>query len=54
MRITGGVERWMVLLPVAALAVLVTVYVGGPERALDLLERFAYGIWDRAALLLRR
>lgn len=44
----------MVLLPVAALAVLVTVYVGGPDRAIDLLERLAYGIWDQAALLLRR
>ena len=54
MRITGGVEKWMVLLPVAALAVVVTVYVGGPDRALDLLERFVYGAWDQAALLLRR
>ena len=54
MRITGGVERWMVLLPVAALAVLVTVYVGGPDRALDLLERVVYGIWDQAVLLFRR
>jgi hypothetical protein len=53
MRIAGGVERWMVLLPVAALAVLVTVYVGGPDRALDLLERFVYGIWDQAVLLFR-
>ena len=54
MRIGGGIERWMVLLPMAALAVLVTVYVGGPERALDLLERFAYGAWDQAVLLFRR
>ena len=29
----------MVFLPVAALAVLVTVYLGGPDHALDLLER---------------
>jgi len=43
----------MVLLPVVALAVVVTVYVGGPDRAVDLLERFAYGMWDQAALLLR-
>ena len=54
MRITGGIERWMVLLPMAALAVLVTVYVGGPERALDLLERLAYGLWDQSVLLFRR
>ena len=44
----------MVLLPLAALAVFVMVYVGGPERALDLFERFLYGAWDQAVLLLRR
>jgi len=54
MRIAGGVERWMVLLPILALAVLVTVYVGGPANALNLLERMAYSIWDHAAVLLRR
>ena len=54
MRVTGGVERWMVLLPIAALAVLVTVYVGGPDRALDLLERLAYSVWDQAVILFRR
>jgi hypothetical protein len=54
MRIAGGVERWMVLLPILALAVLVTVYVGGPANALNLLERIAYSIWDQAAVLLRR
>ena len=54
MRVGGGVERWMVLLPAAALAVVVTVYVGGPDRAVELLERLAYGAWDQAALLLRR
>jgi hypothetical protein len=54
MKLSGGIERWMALLPIAALAVLVTVYVGGPERALDLLERFAYGTWDQAVLLFRR
>ena len=54
MRIGGGIERWMVMVPVVALAILVTVYVGGPERALDLLERLAYGVWDRSVLLLRR
>lgn len=54
MRMNGGIERWMVILPVAALAVVVTVYVGGPDRAIDMLEQFAYGAWDQAALLLRR
>ena len=54
MRITGGGEKWMVLLPAVALAVFVTVYAGGPDRALDLFERFLYGVWDQGALLLRR
>jgi hypothetical protein len=53
MRIAGGVERWMVLLPILALALVVTVYVGGPANAIDLLERMAYRIWDHAAVLLR-
>jgi hypothetical protein len=54
MRIAGGVERWMVLLPILALALVVTIYVGGPANALYLLERMAWGVWDRAWLLLRR
>lgn len=54
MRLTGGIEKWMVLLPVFALAVVVTIYVGGPQNALDLLERFVYGAWDQAAVFLRR
>ena len=44
----------MVLFPIAALAVLVTIYVGGPERAIDLLERAAYASWDRLVLFFRR
>ena len=54
MRIGGGVERWMIILPVCAMFVLVTVYLGGPENAIDSLERFAYTTWDRAVLLFRR
>ena len=54
MRIAGGVERWMVLLPILAWALVVIVYVGGPANAIDLLERMAYRIWDHAAVLLRR
>ena len=54
MRIGGGAERWMVLLPILALALLVIVFVGGPANALDLLERIVYGLWDQAALSLRR
>ena len=54
MRIGGGVERWMFLLPVAALAVLVIVYAGGPDQALDSLERLANDGWDRLVVLFRR
>ena len=34
MRIGGGVEKWMVIVPAIALAVLVTVYLGGRFDAL--------------------
>ena len=44
----------MVLFPMVALAIVVMVYVGGPERALDSLERLAYGVWDHSVLLFRR
>ena len=54
MRIGGGVERWMFLLPVAALGVLVVVYAGGPDQAVDSLERLAYDGWDRLVVLFRR
>ena len=54
MRIGGGVERWMFLLPVAVLGVLVVVYAGGPDQAVDSLERLAYDGWDRLAILFRR
>ena len=54
MRIGGGVEKWMVFLPVAALAVLVTVYLGGPDQALDSMERLASDGWDKLMMLFRR
>ena len=54
MRIGGGVERWMFLLPVAVLGVLVVIYAGGPDQAVDSLERLAYGGWDRVVVLFRR
>ena len=49
-----GIERWMVLLPLVALAVLITVFMGGPEEALDSLERLLYDGWDRLAMIIRR
>ncbi len=54
MRIGGGVERWMALLPLAGACVLVTVYFGGPERTVDLVERALYDGWSAVVLLLRR
>ena len=54
MRIGGGVERWMFLLPLGAVADLYVVYVGGPDQALNSLERLAYDGWDRLVMLFRR
>lgn len=54
MRIGGGVEKWMVVLPAVVLALMVTVYMGGPDNALGTLERLAWDGWDRVVLLFRR
>ena len=54
MRIGGGIERWMLLVPLIALAGLITVFIGGPEQALDSFERLAYDTWNRVVLLVRR
>ena len=54
MRIGGGVERWMFLLPLAAVMALFVIYVGGPDQALGSLERLAYDGWDRLVMLFRR
>lgn len=53
MRIGGGIERWMFLLPLAVLAVLVVVFAGGPDQAIRSVERLAYDGWDRMIVLLR-
>ena len=44
----------MFLLPLAAVAVMVIVYAGGPDRAIGSLERLAYDVWDRLVVLFRR
>ena len=44
----------MVLLPLAALAVLITVYMGGPSQALDTIARAADDWWDRLSVMMRR
>lgn len=54
MRIGGGVERWMMVLPLCGLVALMTFFLGGPENAIDSLERLAGTTWDRAVLLFRR
>ena len=54
MRIGGGVEKWMVVLPAVVLALMVTVYMGGPDNAFGMLERLAWDGWDRVVLLFRR
>ncbi|HET9702839.1 MAG TPA: hypothetical protein VFP85_02315 [Vicinamibacterales bacterium] len=54
MRIGGGVEKWMVVLPAIGLAVMVTVYMGGPDNAFGTLERMAWDGWNHLVLLFRR
>ena len=54
MRIGGGVEKWMVILPACGLAVMVTVYLGGPDTAFRTLEQLAWNGWDRLVVLFRR
>jgi hypothetical protein len=44
----------MVVLPAIGLAVMVTVYMGGPDNAFGALERLAWDGWDRLLLLFRR
>ena len=54
MRIGGGVEKWMVVLPAIGLGVMITVYMGGPDNAFRTLEHLAWNGLDRLALLFRR
>ena len=44
----------MVLLPVFGLVALIAVYAGGPDQALDSLERLAYDGWNHVVVLFRR
>ena len=53
-RIGGGVERWMFLLPLAAVTALFVIYAGGPDQAINSLERLSYDVWDRLVMLFRR
>ncbi len=50
----GGNETWMVALPLAGLAIVVSILFGGPEEALLVFEHLAYDTWDWIVLLFRR
>ena len=54
MRIGGGVEKWMVILPACGLALMVMVYMGGPDDAFRSLERLAWSGWDQLVVMFRR
>ena len=54
MRIGGGVETWMVVLPAIGLGVMIMVYMGGPDKAFGTLERMAWNGWDQLVVLFRR
>lgn len=54
MRVGGGNERWMVLLPVFVLTLLATVLLGGPANAMSVAERALYDAWGWIEIYLRR
>ena len=51
----GGTHRdgMMILLPVVALTLLVTVVMGGPAEALSAADRMLYDAWAAAAVWFR-
>jgi hypothetical protein len=42
----------MILVPVIALAILVTVVMGGPAQALAVTERMFFDVWDTVVVWL--
>lgn len=44
MRIGGGIERWMILLPIAAI-LCVVVLGGGTREVIDTLDRLLAVAW---------
>ncbi len=48
----GGRERWMVLLPVTAAALVSIMVIGGPARMLTVLEGAARDVWQEVVRLL--
>jgi hypothetical protein len=49
MRIGGGNESWMVLVPLVVAGALMVVALGGPDRALFVVERAAEHAWTALA-----
>ena len=45
MKVGGGVETWMVVIPVMVGVGLVVYFFGGPTRVLFLLEQMAEDAW---------
>jgi hypothetical protein len=50
----GGSEAWMMIVPIAVGAFLVTVVLGGPRDTLYIMERLAYEALDLVQLSFRR
>ena len=54
MRIGGGRERWMVAASVAILVGVTTMFMGGPDTVLTVLEHMVRDALDLARQFLRR
>lgn len=54
MRIGGGRDKWMVVLPLLGLVVFVGVMLGGPEDALRTMETLFVDALDAARTVFRR
>jgi hypothetical protein len=51
----GGMARdgMMTVIPVCVAVFVAMIILGGPEEGLRAMERLAYDLWSRAAVLLR-
>lgn len=49
---TGGTGRdnMMILLPLVAVTLLITIVMGGPEEALSVADRMLYDAWNAVSL----
>jgi len=53
MKVGGGPERFMLTLPLFVAAFMTVYWMGGPDRALSLLEKLANDAWLMVANMLR-